>query len=141
MNMKHIIHLLILMVILSSTKGLMAEDIYILTSETSNLPKLEVFQLKNLYLGRTALLNGKRVNLLDQKEDQSLFLQRVLKKNKNQYKSLWKMKTFTGKGKAPKIVNKHQLQHILSQQENAISYSTDKASTENLKVLLTVSSP
>ena len=122
--MKNHVSLIFVLWLIMSSASLCA-DLYIITSKATNINSIEHHDLRNLYLGRTKFIQNEIVQILDHQNDLQNFLEHVVHKSEYSYRSLWKMKIFTGKGKSPKnIESLNELINIISQQSNVIAYTS-----------------
>lgn len=114
-------------------------DLHVYTQSSSEIKSLDLHQLQNLYLGRTKFINEIPVMLSDHLPHQKDFIKRVLHKNHTQYQSLWRMRTFTGKGKAPlKISNAHDLEKAYHDYPNLIVYAPSELDRSRWTRLLSI---
>jgi hypothetical protein len=119
-------------------------DIHIITSKETQLDTVQQEELRNLYLGRTKFVQNKIVFLIDHQPDHPHFLKKVIRKSEYSYRSLWKMKIFTGKGKAPiKIKSIEELLITVARKPNVIAYTSSVIPPDHptIKVLTFIQAP
>lgn len=80
-------------------------------------------ELKNLYLKKTKLLNGKEVVIIDNIDEYNYFYSQVIDKTAGQIHAYWMKQIFLGKKIPPQKITSSQLVHILNKDSSTIVYS------------------
>lgn len=81
-------------------------EMKIYVSHDSKIDTITVQDLKNLYLKKTKLLNNQKVNVYDNKDEYSLFYNKVINKNDGQLHAYWMKQIFSGKRIPPPIYSR-----------------------------------
>lgn len=119
--------------------GLAHADVIAVVSIKSKVPtNIDVKDLKNLYLGRTNLLNGQKVDvcILNDGDAHRRFLSKYVNRTQNQFIRIWRKLVFTGKAKMPRqFKNTEELLEAMSENESLIGYLEESQVTKNIKVL------
>ena len=115
---------------------LKAGELRVFTSKDSNINKLSIETIRNLYLGREKFVDSHLVRVADCEKSQQAFLENYINKDKKSYTGLWRMMVFTGKARAPKFFEKPtSLADYVAQNKNTIAYTTEKVDLTRFKVI------
>lgn len=88
--------------------GLARSEILVVASPQLNLGELNSEDVRQIFSGRKATVNGQSVKPLDLSADNPLrarFYEQVLDMNESQLRSHWVRMSFTGKGQPPEMVS------------------------------------
>lgn len=106
--------------------SLLNGDVNVYTSKDSSIDIVTKQDLANVYLKKTNELNGKNVNVVNNKENYDEFNKKVLDKTPSQMHAYWMKQIFLGKKVPPKTVNKADVESEISNDKSTVIYSSDK---------------
>jgi hypothetical protein len=113
-----------------------AGELKVITSVHSEFNQLSADTLRNLYLGREKFVSQVRVQVVDYRSSQNLFLDRYIRKKKKSYIRIWHMMVFTGKSLAPKeFKSKQELYEFVAKTKNVVAYTTESLDHQDIRVL------
>lgn len=114
----------------------------IVVAKNANYDVISTKEAFKLWMGKKKRLNGKKVVIVDQKEDtpaQVEFYQKVLNKSTQEMKAYWAKLVFMGNSFPPrKLSNDKKVKAWLKTHPNSIGYIDASALDDSVKVLLVI---
>jgi hypothetical protein len=95
------------------------------SSDESSIKSLSKEEISNLYLKKSDEIDGKKVGVIDNKDDYDEFYEKVLNKTPSQIHAYWMKQIFLGRRVPPKRVSKNELKDELKKDKDSIGYSSD----------------
>lgn len=136
----HVIRLLLLICILSSTHS-SADEILVIVNPDNPIESLDQKQIQQLFLGRMSLFPNSevKVSAVDQEENSKAyqhFYKNVMNINDTKLKRYRAYYLFSGKGQVPKTMDsiKALIQYV-SKNPNAIAYINKQDLNDSVKVV------
>ena len=123
-----------------------AGGISIIANSSFNKNSLTMPQVKDIYLGKMEVVDGVRIQPIDQKEEtiKQDFLKKTLDMSPDDYKSYWVRRVFREGGTPPSAKGSPEdVIKAVRDGKGSIGYVRDEdiKSKEGIKVLLTISVP
>ena len=129
--MKSILFLLLLII----TPVIQAEIIMV-TNKNSDINTLSKESIKYLYLAKVNIINDIKIKplLSKNKKLHEKFINNIIDKDIQQYRSYWARLVFTGRKPMPRRLNIQQIEEKLNE-KNTIIYIDKKTIRENWKIV------
>jgi len=129
-------HIILFLTFIYSITCSYGNEITFFTSKNSSFNSIQIETIRNLYLGREKFIGSSKIQVVDLKNDQPIFLEKLIKKEIKNYNGLWRMMVFTGQALAPKVFksNKELFEYVASN-KNVLAYTTSKLDHSELKSL------
>jgi len=106
-------------------------DIDVIVSNNNKLNSITKNELVNLYLKKTDKIKGKKLIVINNKDDYDEFNKKVLNKTPNQIHAYWMKQIFLGKKVPPKNITQQDIKKEISNNTNTMTY-TSKESKEKV---------
>lgn len=111
----------------------------------NNTEQLSKTEIRQIFLGkRKAFTNGgtiQTIDLSDDSEEKAIFTKKILRKSISSLNSYWSRMLFSSKGQPPKVLNSsEEVIETVNKNKNAIAYINSNDVSDNVRVLLTISS-
>lgn len=123
-----------------------ARGISIIANNSFSKNSLTIPQLKDVYLGKTEVVDGVRIQPIDQKEEtiKQDFLKKIMDMSADDYRSYWIRRVFREGGTPPSSKGSPEdVIKAVKDGKGSIGYVRDDdiKSKEGIKVLMTISVP
>lgn len=121
-----------------------AGGISVIANNSFSKSALSASQVKDIYLGKTEVMDGVRLSPLDRKDSEAVkgdFLKKTLGMTGDEYKSYWVKRVFKDGGAPPSVkASSDDAIKAVKENKGAIAYvpEEDLKSKEGLKVLITI---
>lgn len=133
-----------LAIVLLTASGAWAQGIAVIANSSFPKDSLTAEQVKDIYLGKTGLIEGTKVQPVDQKDSDSIkrdFLKKVVDTSADEYKVYWMKRAFREGGSPPGVKNSSEdVINSVREGKGSIGYVwDDEARGKNgVKVIFTV---
>jgi len=108
------------------TITLLNANMDVLVSKKSSINNLTKNELSNIYLKKTDEVKGKKVIVINNKDDYNEFNKKVLNKNSSQIHAYWMKQIFLGRKVPPKSIDKSEVDSVIKKDPNSVTYTSDK---------------
>ena len=102
-------------------------DIDVVVSKKNRLKSATKNELSNVYLKKTDKIRGKKVIVINNKDDYDEFNKKVLNKTPNQIHAYWMKQIFLGKKVPPRNITQKDIKKEISNNPNIIIYTSIKS--------------
>jgi ABC-type phosphate transport system substrate-binding protein len=116
-----------------------ANSIVVVSNKTSDINRISLEELKNIYLKNIKSVNGFRIVPIDNKNFKNSFDTKILNKTPLQLNSYWAKMIFSGKSQPPVLlVDDKMVISKIESNKNSIGYIKKDNLNSNLKILIDI---
>lgn len=106
--------------------SLVNAEVNVIVSKDNTIETITKQELSEIYLKKKNTINGKKVKVLNNKDNYDEFNKKVLNKTPSQMHAYWMKQIFLGKKTPPRNISTQGVQQEMQNDKNTITYTSQK---------------